>query len=57
MLGQGPLDAARKLELETGRYYLLTAERRIHHNLDNLWVNDDEETVHLADSLLAKYRT
>ena len=29
---------ARKLELETGRYYLLTAERRIHHNLDNLWV-------------------
>jgi alkylation response protein AidB-like acyl-CoA dehydrogenase len=56
MLGAGPLDAARKLELETGRYYLTTAERRIHHNLDNLWVNDDDETTRLADMLLAKYR-
>ncbi len=56
MLGQGPFDAARKLELQTGRYYLATAERRIHRHLDDLWVNDDEETVHLADALLAKYR-
>ncbi len=55
-LSQGPLDAAKKLELQTGRYYLTTAERRIHHNLDNLWVNDDEETVKLAESLLASYR-
>ena len=27
---------------QTGRYYLPTADRRIRHNLDDLWVNDDE---------------
>jgi acyl-CoA dehydrogenase family member 9 len=56
MLGQGPLDAARKLELETGRYYLTTAERRIHRHLEELWINDDEETTRLADMLLALHR-
>jgi len=56
MLGEGPLDAARKLELQTGRYYLTTAHRRINHNLDNLWVNDDDETTQLADALLDRYR-
>ena len=56
MLGQGPLDAARKLELQTGRYYLTTAARRIHHSLDALWVNDDDETSRLADAVLAAYR-
>ncbi len=56
MLGKGPLDAARQLELQTGRYYLTTAARRIRHNLDNLWVNDDEETTKMADAVLAKYR-
>ena len=29
--------------LQRGRYYLKTAARRIHQNLDNLWDNDDEE--------------
>ncbi len=56
MLGQGPLDAARKLELQTGRYYLTTAARRIHHSLDALWVNDDDETNSMADAVLAAYR-
>ena len=56
MLGEGPHDAARKLELQTGRYYLTTAERRIHHHLDDLWVNDDEATTPLADAVLNKYR-
>jgi acyl-CoA dehydrogenase family member 9 len=57
MLGTGPLDAARKLELQTGRYYLKTAGRRIYVNLDeHLWSNDDEETTLLADMLLATYR-
>jgi len=56
MLGDGPMDSARKLELETGRYYLCTAERRIHRHLEDLWINDDEGTVRLADMLLAKHR-
>ena len=57
LVGSGPLDAARKLELQTGRYYLTTAGRRIHRNLDDLWVNDDAETTSLADAMLAAYRT
>jgi alkylation response protein AidB-like acyl-CoA dehydrogenase len=57
MLSSGPLDAARKLELQTGRYYLKTAARRIYSNLDeHLWNNDDEATTELADMLLASYR-
>jgi hypothetical protein len=57
MLGAGPLDAARKLELQTGRYYLKTAARRIYCNLDeHLWNNDDQDTTQLADALLAAYR-
>jgi acyl-CoA dehydrogenase family member 9 len=56
MLGQAPLDAEKKLELETGRYYLTTAARRIHRNLDDLWVNDDAETTSLADRVLAAHR-
>jgi len=56
LMSHGPLDAAGKLELQTGRYYLCTAERRIHHNLDNLWINDDEETTKMADALLESYR-
>jgi acyl-CoA dehydrogenase family member 9 len=54
--GQGPLDPARKLELQTGRYFLLTADRRVRRHLDDLWCHDDEETVKLADALLASYR-
>ncbi len=57
MLGAGPLDAAKKLELQTGRYYLTTAERRIHHHLDDLWVNDDDDTSNLADALLATFKS
>lgn len=57
LLGEGPLDAAGKLELQTGRYYLKTAARRIYCNLDeHLWNNDDEATVQLADMLLANCR-
>jgi hypothetical protein len=56
MLGEGPLDAARKLELATGRYYLTAAHRRVCHNLDALWSNDDAETVKMADALLASNR-
>ena len=56
MLGTGPMDAAKQLELQTGRYYLTTAHRRICHNLEALWANDDEETVKTADQLLASYR-
>jgi hypothetical protein len=56
-LSAGPLDAARKLELHTGRYYLKAAARRIYSNLDeHLWNNDDERTTELADLLLASYR-
>jgi alkylation response protein AidB-like acyl-CoA dehydrogenase len=55
--GTAPFDAARRLELETGRYYLKTAARRIYCNLDeHLWNNDDEATTHLADMLLASFR-
>jgi alkylation response protein AidB-like acyl-CoA dehydrogenase len=58
LLGSSPLDAAGRLELETGRYYLKTAARRIYCNLDeHLWSNDDDATTHLADLLLAAYRT
>ena len=55
LLDAGPLNAARTLELQTGRYYLTTAERRVHRNLDDLWVNDDDETTRLADALLATF--
>jgi acyl-CoA dehydrogenase family protein 9 len=56
MLGTGPFDAAKRLELQTGRYYLTTAHRRICQNLEDLWANDDEETVKTADQLLDSYR-
>ena len=57
MLSRGSLDAAGKLELQTGRYYLKTAARRISGNLDeHLWNNDDDATTQLADMLLASYR-
>ena len=40
---------------QTGRYYLTTAARRIHRNLDDLWVNDDAETTSLADAMHSAY--
>jgi hypothetical protein len=38
-------------EVEAGRYYLLTAARRIRRQLADLRSNDDAETTHLADRL------
>ena len=39
--------------LTIGRYYLRTAERRIHANLAAMWSNDDAETTAAADLILA----
>ncbi len=41
-------DAAKRLAMETGRYYLLIANRRIRHLLAEMWDNDDEATSRLA---------
>jgi hypothetical protein len=41
-----------RLDLETGRYYLRTAGRRIRRNLADLWDNDDEATTSLANRVL-----
>ena len=43
-----------RMELETGRYYLLSARRRMMQNLKALWDNDDEATNRLAHRMLAK---
>lgn len=54
MLGHNHTPSAElKLALDTGRYYLLTADRRIRKNLADLWSNDDEATTSLADKLVA----
>ncbi len=45
-------DAALRLSLETGRYYLRTARRRIRQGLASLWDNDDEVTTGLANRTL-----
>jgi acyl-CoA dehydrogenase family protein 9 len=45
-------NGALRSDLETGRYYLLTARRRIRHSLAALWDNDDEATTSLADRML-----
>lgn len=42
-----------KHDLAIGRYYLKTAERRIHANLASLWSNDDTATTDTADLFLA----
>jgi hypothetical protein len=49
-------DAQRSVErdLTTGRYYLRSAERRIHRALADLWDNDDELTTRAADATLSK---
>jgi hypothetical protein len=41
-----------RLNLETGRYYLRTARRRIRQSLAALWDNDDEATTALANRVL-----
>ena len=40
--------------LATGRYYLLTANRRMQQHLIDLWANDDPQTTAIADRMLAK---
>jgi alkylation response protein AidB-like acyl-CoA dehydrogenase len=42
-------DSTHESTLRAGRYYLLTAGRRIRSNLHNLWDNDDDATTALAD--------
>jgi len=44
---------ALRLHLETGRYYLRTARRRIRSALAALWDNDDDPTTSLANRVLA----
>jgi alkylation response protein AidB-like acyl-CoA dehydrogenase len=44
--------AEHRLDLETGRYYLLTAGRRIRRAMADLWSNDDPATTALADRML-----
>jgi alkylation response protein AidB-like acyl-CoA dehydrogenase len=45
-----------RLDLETGRYYLRTANRRIRQSLAALWDNDDEATTNLANRILKELR-
>lgn len=53
MLGDRTLnDAQRNEALATGRYYLLTAARRIHRNFADLWDNDDARTTEMAQKVL-----
>jgi len=46
-------NGALRLDLETGRYYLRTARRRIRAALAALWDNDDDATTALANRVLA----
>jgi alkylation response protein AidB-like acyl-CoA dehydrogenase len=45
-------DARLRFDVEAGRYYLLTARRRIRHALAAIWDNDDEPTTSLANRML-----
>jgi acyl-CoA dehydrogenase family protein 9 len=44
------------LEMQTARYWLLTAGRRIRATLSELWDNDDEATSRLANRMLDSRR-
>lgn len=44
----------RRFELQTGRYYLTTADRRVRGFMKALWNNDDAATNRLADAMLKK---
>lgn len=51
--GDRHADAAQKAEeLATARYYLISAHRRIRSRLKELWDNDDEAAMALADRAL-----
>ncbi|MBM4003987.1 MAG: acyl-CoA dehydrogenase [Planctomycetes bacterium] len=45
-------DVARNTALETGRYYLRTARRRIERGFREMWSNDDQPTTSLANRIL-----
>ncbi|MCI0360244.1 MAG: acyl-CoA dehydrogenase family protein [Planctomycetaceae bacterium] len=45
-------EADLRMQLETGRYYLTTAERRVRRALADLWDNDDAATTSLANRML-----
>jgi alkylation response protein AidB-like acyl-CoA dehydrogenase len=45
-----------RLDIETGRYYLQTAARRIRRSLAELWTNDDEATTALANQMLKTHQ-
>jgi hypothetical protein len=45
-------DAERARDLKVGRYYLLTAARRVRRNLADLWDNDDDATTPVANLAL-----
>jgi alkylation response protein AidB-like acyl-CoA dehydrogenase len=48
----GDNGAEHRLDMESGRYYLRTAGRRIRRAMADLWSNDDAATTALADRLL-----
>jgi acyl-CoA dehydrogenase family member 9 len=50
-------EAERRHDLETGRYYLTSAERRIRKNLADLWDNDDDATTAIANRWLKGVET
>jgi acyl-CoA dehydrogenase family protein 9 len=52
LLGARRDEAALRLDVESGRYYLRTARRRIQAALAALWDNDDDDATSLADSAL-----
>jgi hypothetical protein len=45
-------DSERRQALSIGRYYLLTAARRIRRNFADLWDNDDAQTSEIAQMVL-----
>jgi alkylation response protein AidB-like acyl-CoA dehydrogenase len=50
-------DPSVQFDLQTGRYYLQTAERRIHEYLRALRHNDDDATTQFVNALLAQRRS
>ncbi|HET6882761.1 MAG TPA: acyl-CoA dehydrogenase family protein, partial [Pirellulales bacterium] len=45
-------ESERATDLQVGRYYVLTAARRIRRHLADLWDNDDDETTRVANLVL-----
>ncbi len=58
MLRREDISAAdKRWELETGRYYLKTARRRMRQAIRDMWDNDDEDTTRIADKLMKRFPT